>query len=59
VAGLVPSVGTALGCTLGAALTWRRVFRGVGGVLEHTLLGQPFGVAQGRHDTVRASRAGR
>lgn len=47
VSGVAPGAGTALGCTLGAALTWRRVFRGVAGVLEHTLLGQPFGVASG------------
>ena len=40
--GLPPSVGTALGCALGAVLTWRRVFRGVSAVLQHTLLGQPF-----------------
>ena len=40
--GLPPSVGTALGCSLGAVLTWRRVFRGVSAVLQHTLLGQPF-----------------
>jgi len=42
VAGLLPSVGTALGCSFGAVLTWRRVFRGIPTVLEHTLLGQPF-----------------
>ena len=41
--GLPPSVGTALGCALGAVLTWQRVFRGVSAVLQHTLLGQPFG----------------
>jgi uncharacterized membrane protein len=40
--GLPPSVGTALGCSLGAVLIWHRVFRGVHGVLQHTLLGQPF-----------------
>jgi len=45
--GLLPSAGTALGCSLGAVLTWRLVFRGVGGVLEHTLLGQPFGADRG------------
>jgi hypothetical protein len=44
--GLPPSVGTALGCSLGAVLTWRRVFRGVSAVLQHTLLGQPYGVAR-------------
>jgi polysaccharide biosynthesis protein PelG len=49
--GLPPSVGTMLGCSLGAVLTWRRVFRGLGTVLEHTLLGQPYGVKQsGRQD---------
>jgi len=42
--GLPPSVGTMLGCSLGALLTWRRVFRGLGTVLEHTLLVQPYGV---------------
>ena len=42
--GLSPSVGTMLGCSLGAVLTWHRVFRGVGDVLENTLLGQPYGV---------------
>ena len=41
--GLPPSVGTALGCSLGAVLTWHRVFRGVSAVLQRTLLGQPFG----------------
>jgi len=41
--GLLPSVGTALGCSLGAILTWHRVFRGVDAVLQRTLLGQPFG----------------
>ena len=53
--GLPPSVGTALGCTLGAVLTWHRVFRGVGGVLQHTLLGQPFGAdRRGSPGTERA-----
>jgi hypothetical protein len=42
--GLPPSLGTALGCSLGAVLTWHRVFRGISAVLQHTLLGQPFGV---------------
>ena len=42
--GLPPSVGTMLGCSLGAVLTWQRVFRGVGAVLENTLLVQPYGV---------------
>ena len=41
--GLPPSVGTALGCSLGAVLIWHTVFRGVSAVLRHTLLGQPFG----------------
>lgn len=41
--GLPPSVGTALGCTLGAVAAWRGVFRGVSGVLQHTLLAQPYG----------------
>jgi len=40
--GLPPSVGTALGCVLGAVMTWRRVFRGVSAVLQDTLLGQPL-----------------
>jgi uncharacterized membrane protein len=40
--GLPPSVGTALGCSLGAVLIWHRVFRGVSAVLEQTLLVQPF-----------------
>jgi uncharacterized membrane protein len=52
--GLPPSVGTALGCSLGAVLTWRRVFRGVGTVLQHTLLGQPYGVE--RRGSLRAER---
>jgi hypothetical protein len=38
-----------LGCCLGAALTWRRVFRGVGAVLEQTLLVQPYGVKGRSH----------
>ena len=46
-AGLPPSVGTVLGCSLGAIMTWRRVFRGVHRVLEHTLLGQPFSSERG------------
>jgi uncharacterized membrane protein len=41
--GLPPSCGAALGCLLGAALTWRIAFRGVRSVLEDTLLVQPFG----------------
>jgi len=42
--GLPPSAGTALGCSLGAVLIWHCVFRGVGSVLQHTLLGQAYGV---------------
>ena len=41
--GLPPSVGAALGCSLGAILTWRSVFRGVRSALQDTLLGQPSG----------------
>lgn len=41
-AGLPPSAGTALGCSLGAVLIWHRVFRGVRAALQHTLLGQPY-----------------
>jgi polysaccharide biosynthesis protein PelG len=41
--GLPPSAGTVLGCSLGAILTWFLVFRGVSTVLQHTLLGQPYG----------------
>jgi hypothetical protein len=40
--GLPPSVGTVLGCPLGAVLIWHRVFRGVAAVLQQTLLVQPF-----------------
>jgi len=54
--GLLPGVGTALGCTMGAVLTWRRVFRGVARVLENSLLGQPLGVDHGRGDTEPAPR---
>ncbi len=46
VSGLPPSAGTALGCSVGAALTWPFVFRGIGKVLENTLLGQSFGVGR-------------
>jgi len=46
VSGLPPSVGTAMGCAIGAVLTWRLVFRGIGTVLENTLLGQSFGVGR-------------
>jgi uncharacterized membrane protein len=48
--GLPPSVGTAAGCFLGAALTWHRVFRGISTVLQHTLLGQPFGAERRGND---------
>ena len=41
--GFPPSTGTAFGCALGAVQTWRAVFRGIRAVLEHTLLGQPYG----------------
>ena len=47
--GLPPSVGTVLGCSLGAVLTWLRVFRGVSAVLQRTLLGQPFAAEQKRN----------
>ena len=43
---LPPSVGTALGCSIGAVLIWRFVFRGIRTVLENTLLGQPFEVGR-------------
>jgi uncharacterized membrane protein len=46
VCGLPPSLGTVLGCTFGACFTWRCVFQGVGAVLRHTLLAQPYGVAR-------------
>jgi len=50
VSGLPPSVGVAVGCSVGAVLTWHFVFRGIGTVLENTLLGQSFGVGRsGRH----------
>jgi len=52
--GLPPSVGTTLGCSLGAILTWDRVFRGVSAVLQHTLLGQPYGAE--RRGSLRAER---
>lgn len=45
--GLPPSVGTALGCSLGAVLIWRGVFRGIGAVLQSTLLAQPYVVEDG------------
>ena len=48
--GLPPSAGTALGCSLGAGLIWCLVLRGVGGVLEHTMLGQPFGAPRQGHE---------
>ena len=47
--GLPPSLGTMLGCSVGAILTWHSVFRGVGAVLEHTLLGQPYGLKLRAH----------
>jgi len=47
--GLPPSVGTALGCALGAVLIWHRVFRGVSAVLEQTLLVQPFAAERKRN----------
>jgi uncharacterized membrane protein len=46
--GLPPSVGTALGCAIGATLTWHGAFRGVRAVLPQTLLSQPFGVERRR-----------
>jgi polysaccharide biosynthesis protein PelG len=54
--GLPPSVGTALGCSLGAILTWLRVFRGISEVLQQTLLGQPFGAERSR--SAGAARVG-
>ena len=50
VSGLPPSVGTALGCFIGSILTWHFVLRGIGTVLENTLLGQPFGVVAAGRD---------
>ncbi|HYQ90399.1 MAG TPA: exopolysaccharide Pel transporter PelG [Candidatus Binatia bacterium] len=50
VSGLPPSVGTALGCSIGSILTWHFVLRGIGTVLENTLLGQPFGVVAAGRD---------
>jgi uncharacterized membrane protein len=55
--GLPPSVGTALGCSLGAVLIWRRVFRGVGAVLEHTLLVQPFAAERRRNTRLERKRS--
>jgi polysaccharide biosynthesis protein PelG len=52
--GLPPSVGTALGCILGALLTWHRVFRGIHALLQQTLLGQPYGAE--RRPVARARR---
>jgi polysaccharide biosynthesis protein PelG len=42
--GLPPSAGMVAGCAIGALLTWSLVDRGVKAILQHTLLGQPFGV---------------
>jgi len=53
--GLLPSIGTAVGCLVGAVLTWQRVFSGINGVLRHTMLGQPFGA--GRRRRAGAERA--
>lgn len=52
--GLQPSAGTAVGCSIGAALIWRRVFRGVSAVVQHTLLGQPYVVNRGSTARSRA-----
>ncbi|MGH9868513.1 MAG: exopolysaccharide Pel transporter PelG [Candidatus Polarisedimenticolia bacterium] len=41
--GLPPSVGTLLGCAVGAVVTCHCVHRGVNAVLQHTLLRQPLG----------------
>lgn len=53
--GLPPSVGTLVGCTLGAVFTWSSVFHGIRGVLSHTLLGQPFGAERARATRPRGS----
>jgi uncharacterized membrane protein len=58
-AGLLPSVGPVLGCSLGAVLIWRGVFRGISTVLPHTLLGQPFGTEQRKRRGTDRRRAGR
>jgi polysaccharide biosynthesis protein PelG len=55
--GLPPSVGTALGCSLGAILIWHRVFRGVGTVLQQTLLVQPFAAERRRDSGARRELA--
>lgn len=58
--GLPPSVGTALGCSLGAVLIWHRVFGGVRGLLQHTLLVQPYIVERkGAHPGTTSSRSDR
>jgi uncharacterized membrane protein len=57
IAGLPPSVGPLLGCSLGAVVTWRRVFRGIREVLPHTLLGQPFGTKRTRRPTAIGPRS--
>ena len=54
--GLLPSVGTAVGCALGTVLIWRRVFRGIQGALEHTLLGQPLGAQRQAAGNKQAGR---
>jgi uncharacterized membrane protein len=41
-AGLMPSAGTALGCSLGAVVIWKRVFHGVRAALQDALLGKPY-----------------
>jgi len=56
--GLPPSAGTALGCALGALVTWHLVFRGIGAVLRHSLLGQPFG-AERQGANAKRGRPGR
>jgi len=53
--GFLPSVGTLVGCALGATLIWYRVFAGVSTVLQHTLLGQPY-VVKARAEPVPAGR---
>ncbi len=55
--GLPPSVGTMLGCSMGALLIWYRVFRGVSEVLQHTLLGQPYIVERKRAPGARVTRS--
>ena len=55
--GLVPAAGTAVGCALGAIATARLAWRGARGVLEDTLLIQPFAVE--RAPGLRRRRTGR